>query len=151
MPQGVLSFGYQEEKKSTHMAALAGLPPFLELAYVAGMADSIEENVRVRTGTQGWTDKEQVLSLILFNVAGVSCVDDMRILEGDRGCVDIFQNAQTNKLRRRERQALEKRWRKKQTRGVPSPTATFEYLDAFHNPEEEKAREPHKAGISAIY
>lgn len=39
MPQGYLPFKYQEEKNPTHMTVLAGMPPYLELAFVAGMAD----------------------------------------------------------------------------------------------------------------
>lgn len=147
MPQGYLPFKYQEEKNSTHMTALAGLPPYLELASVAGMADSIEKNLKVRAGTQGWTDTQQVLSLILLNIAGGSCVDDVRILEGDGGFVEVLQKAQTHTMRRRERQAMEKRFRKKKSRGVPSPSAVFEYLRKFHNTEEEKNRQPHKAYI----
>ena len=85
MPQGYLPFKYQEETKVTHMTALAGLPPYFELACIAGMADSIRKNVNVRNGSQGWTDTEQILSLILLNIAGGSCVDDVGILEGDRG------------------------------------------------------------------
>ena len=146
MPQGYLPFKYQEEKNSTHMTALAGLPPYLELACVAGMADSIEKNVKVR-GEQGWTDTQQILSLILLNIAGGSCVDDIRILEGDSGFVAVLQKAQTHHMRRREREAMEKRLRQKKRRGLPSPSATFEYLREFHDHDEEKKREAHRAFI----
>ena len=150
MPQGYLPFKYFEEKKSTRMTALAGLPTYLELAYVAGMTGSIEKNLQVRNGTQGWTDTQQILSLILLNIAGGSCVDDVNALEGDKGFVEIFQKAQTHNMRRREREAMEKRWRKKKSRGVPSPSAVFEYLRLFHNPEEEKKRQvANKAFIPA--
>ena len=52
MPQGFLPFKYLEEKKLTHMTALAGLPLYLELACVAGMADSIEKTLKIRAGSQ---------------------------------------------------------------------------------------------------
>lgn len=147
MPQGYLPFKYQEEKNYTNMTAFAGLPTYLELAFVAGMADSICKNVKIRYGSQGWTDTEQILSLVLLNIAGGDCVDDIRILEGDRGFVEVLQRAQTHNMRRRERQALEKRFRRKKNRGLPSPSAIFEYLREFHNFEEEKKREAHKAFI----
>ena len=110
------------------MTALAGLPAYLELAFVAGMADSIEKNLRVREGSQGWTDTEQILALTLLNIAGGSCVDDVRFIDGDAGFIEGLQKAQTHNLRRRERRAMEARFRKKKSRGIPSPSAVFEYL-----------------------
>jgi len=147
MPQGYLPFKYQEEKNSTHMTALAGLPTYLELAIVAGMADSIKKNMMIRTGSQGWTDTQQILSLVLLNLAGGDCVDDLNILRGDRGFVDILEKVHTHNMRQRERRAMEKRLRQKNSKGAPSPSASFEYLREFHNPEAEKKREAHRAFI----
>jgi hypothetical protein len=42
---------------------------------------------------------------------------------------------------------MERRWRKEQHRSVPSPSAIFRYLEAFHDPLEEKKREKNKAFI----
>ncbi len=67
MKQGVLPFQYEEEKRSTGMTALAGLPAYLDLARVAGLARSIERHVRVREGGQGWSDSQMVTSLVLLN------------------------------------------------------------------------------------
>jgi hypothetical protein len=44
---------------------------------------------------------------------------------------------------------MERRWRKEQHRSVPSPSAIFRYLEAFHHAEEEKKREKGKAFIPA--
>ena len=41
MAQGILPFKYEEEKKTTGMTALAGLPLYLELAQKAGWKKSI--------------------------------------------------------------------------------------------------------------
>ena len=41
MKQGVLPFSYEEEKRSTGMTALVGLPAYLELARVASLSRSI--------------------------------------------------------------------------------------------------------------
>jgi len=46
MRQGVLPFQYREEKTSTRMTALAGLPIYLDLAQVAGLSQSIQRHVR---------------------------------------------------------------------------------------------------------
>ena len=42
MKQGVLPFQYEEEKSSTGMTALLGLPAYLELAHAAGLRSSVE-------------------------------------------------------------------------------------------------------------
>ena len=39
MAQGVLPFKYESEKKTTGMTALAGLPVYLDLAKVIGLAN----------------------------------------------------------------------------------------------------------------
>ena len=52
MSQGVLPFQYEEEKRSTGMTALAGLPLYLDLAGVTGLARSIGRHVRLREGAR---------------------------------------------------------------------------------------------------
>jgi hypothetical protein len=44
---------------------------------------------------------------------------------------------------------MERRWRKERHRSVPSPSALFRYLEAFHNPGEEMRRKAGKAFIPA--
>ena len=50
MPQGVLPFQYQEEKSFSGMTALAGLPTYLDLAYVAGLSQSIQHHLKLWEG-----------------------------------------------------------------------------------------------------
>ncbi|GEM_PF-1856711 len=57
----------------------------MDLAAVAGLRKSIGRHVQVRAGSQGWTDAQQILSLVLLNVAGGDSVDDLRKLEKDEG------------------------------------------------------------------
>ena len=140
IPQGVLSYQYQPEKSASGMTGLAGLPLYVDLAFAAGLPRSIERHVGVRTGSKGWTDTQEVMSLLLLNVAGGDCVDDLRVLEKDEGFA---------RLMRRERRALERRWRKERRRAVPSPSATFRYLAAFHDGAEEKKRRDGGAFIPA--
>ncbi|ACN15699.1 hypothetical protein HRM2_26050 [Desulforapulum autotrophicum HRM2] len=85
MTQGVLLFKYEEEKTQTGMTALAGLPVYLDLAKVIGLSKSIQKHLKVRKNSQGWTDSQIVLSLVLLNLAGGYCVDDLKILEADEG------------------------------------------------------------------
>lgn len=147
--QGLLPYQYQAEKSVSGMTALAGLAPYLDLAFAAGLPQSIERRVGVRSGSQGWTDTQEVMSLLLLNVAGGDCVDDLRVLEADDGFSRIMRRVETHGLSRRERRALERRWRKERKRAVPSPSATFRYLAAFHDKEEEKKRREGVAFIPA--
>ena len=149
MKQGVLPFQYEEEKSSTGMTALGGLPAYLDLARVAGLSRSIERHVRLREGGQGWSDSQVITSLVLLNLAGGDAVDDLRILEKDEGFCRVLRRAETYGMRRRERRALERRWRKERHRTVPSPSAVFRYLAGFHDETEEKKRQAHKAFIPA--
>ena len=146
MPQGILSYKYEEEKQSTGMTALAGLPVYLDLASVMGISESIQQHLQLRT-LQGWTDTQVMLSLILLNLAGGDCVDDIKVLEKDEGFSKVLQRVELKSLTRQQRRATERRWRKERYRSVPSPSAIFRYLEVFHDPEEEKKRETGKAFI----
>ncbi len=147
MKQGILPFQYEQEKTSTGMTALAGLPPYLDLAQVAGLSRSIERHVRLREEGQGWTDSQMVMSLVLLNLAGGESVDDLRVLEKDEGLCRGLRRAETPGRRRRERRATERRWRMERRRSVPSPSAVFRYLSGFHDDEEEDRRQAHTAFI----
>ncbi len=140
MTQGVLPFKYEEEKTQSGMTALAGLPVYLDLAKVIGLSKSIQKHLKVRDNFQGWTDSQMVMSLVLLNLAGGDCVDDLKILEADEGFCKILRKSEMHGLKRKVRRAMEKRWRKEKKRTVPSPSAAFRYLSGFHDPEQENIR-----------
>ncbi|RPJ12141.1 MAG: IS1380 family transposase [Deltaproteobacteria bacterium] len=142
MAQGALPYKYEEEKQTSGMTALAGLPVYLDLASVLGLGDSIARHLHVKI--QGWTDEQIVTSLILLNLAGGDCVDDLRILEADEGFCRVLRRIELKGLARKERRETERRWRKEKHRSIPSPSAVFRYLAAFH---EEYVREEGKAVI----
>jgi hypothetical protein len=145
MTQGVLSFKYEEEKKDTGMTAMGGLPVYLDLASVMGLSGSIERHLHIKK--QGWTDAQTVLSLILMNLAGGDCVEDLRQLEGDEGFCRILRRIECKGMKRRERREAERRWRKERRRAMPSASAVFRYLSSFHDAEQEKKRVEGKAFI----
>jgi len=147
MAQGILPFKYETEKNTTGMTALAGLPVYLDLARVIGLSKSIEKHLKVRKDGQGWTDSQTVLSLILLNLAGGDCVDDIKTLEADDGFCEVLKKAEMHGLRRKVRRALLRRWRKEKTRAVPSASSIFRYLANFHDIEQEKQRQQGKAFI----
>jgi hypothetical protein len=130
------------------MTALAGLPVYLDLFAAMGLGKSIRKHVRVRP-VEGWTDAQVVSALVLLNLAGGESVDDLAVLEADRGFSAVLHKAERYGLRARGRDALKRRWRAGQQRGVPSPSAVFRYLEAFHDEDEEGKREPGKALIPA--
>jgi hypothetical protein len=131
------------------MTALAGLPTYLELAHVAGLSQSIQRHLKLREGKQGWTDAQVITSLVLLNLAGGECIDDLRILEKDEGFGEVLRKVETYGMGRRERRGLERRWRRERRRAVPSPSAVFRYLSGFHEAEQENKRQPQKAFIPA--
>lgn len=131
MPQGALPFKYEQESQGTGMTALAGLPLYLDMAQVMRLRDSIEQHVGLRRGRQGWTDSELITSLILLNVAGGDCVEDLRVLESDEGFCQVLGHTRLSGLRRQERREQVGRWRKARERSVPSPSAVFRYLSQF--------------------
>jgi hypothetical protein len=149
MAQGVLPFKYEAEKNRSGMTALAGLPTYLELASVCGLQASIARHMGVRRGTQGWSDTQVLMSLILLNLAGGDCVDDLSLLHGDPGFAELMYQVETHGMLRRERRALLRRFRKERTTAMPSPSSVFRYLSAFHDPNGAVDRQPHKAFIPA--
>lgn len=150
MPQGPLSFKYEDEPSSSGATALAGLPVYLDLARVLGLAQSVAEHVSARQGSQGWTDAQMVMSLVLLQLAGGECVDDLRVLESDEGFRRVLQRVESDLLglSRAERRRLQLRWRKERKRAIPSPSSVFRFLEAFL--VDESGREAGKAWIAPL-
>jgi Transposase DDE domain group 1 len=147
MAQGALPYKYEEEKTDAGLTGLAGLPVYLDLASVLGLADHIRAHMHVKV--RGWTDEQIVASLILLNIAGGDAVDDIKVLNKDEGFSKVLGRVETKGLARKQRRDQERRRRKEDHSSVPSPSAVFRFLAAFHDPEEEKKREKGKAFIPA--
>jgi len=119
----------------------------LDLAKVMGLSESIQKHLRVRKGGQGWTDSQMVLSIVLLNLAGGDCVEDIKVLEADDGFCEVLKKAEMHGLKRNVRREVLRRWRKERTRVAPSPSAIFRYLAMFHDREQDKYRQAGKAFI----
>lgn len=132
------------------MTAMAGLPLYLEFAHVMGLRRMICEYVQARQGDQGWTDDQMIMAFVLLNLGGGDCVEDLRVLEADEGFCRVLRELEFYGLTRSQRRAVLRRWRKARTRTFPSPTAAREYLEVFHDPEQEEHRVPHKAFIPEL-
>ncbi len=148
MPQGLLPFHYEGDSASAATTALGGLPAYLDLFRASGLKDSIARRVGA-AGRQGWSDVQSVLALILLNLSGGECVDDLEVLEKDAGFARVLRKVERHGLRRRQRQTQAARWRRQRQRAVPSPSAMSRYLERFHDPAEEAKRAPGTAFIPA--
>lgn len=136
--QGLLDFQYEGDHASTGLTSLGGLPLYLDLIQGSGLAAAIREQVRV-AGQQGWLDVQMVVSVLLLNLAGGDCVEDLERLETDSGFAAILRSVERAVLSRAERQAMASRWRRKRERAVPSPSAVSHWLERFHDPACPKA------------
>ena len=81
MSQKPLPFKYEEDKKERGITSLGELPLYLDLAHTIGLFWSVREHIQIIEESQGWTDTQVIMSLILLNLAGGDCVEDFEILE----------------------------------------------------------------------
>ena len=123
---------------SNELTSFAGLPLYLELAMTTGLCAAIAN--KMKTKSQGWTDQQIILSLVLLNLAGGDCVDDIDRLEKDEGLSRLLLKIAMHGMKRKKRREHERRWRKSNQRSVPSPSAIRRYLEQFHNSPEEELR-----------
>jgi hypothetical protein len=147
MAQRGLPYEYEIEEGKAGLTVLGGLPTYLDLASASGLLEAIDSHLKVRTGEQGWTDRQMVMSVVLLNLAGGESVEDINKLEGDEGFCRILRKVEEQGLTRKEKREQKRRWRKGRRRTFPSPSALFRYLASFHDAEQEKYRQEGKAFI----
>jgi hypothetical protein len=144
--QGVLSYRIDGEASRADLTGLSGLAPFMDLACGSSLLESIRRNVNV-CGEQGWSDAQMVMSLILLNLSGGECVDDLDQLDADAGLGKLIRWCENHGLSRRARREMARRWRKGRTRSIVSPSAARRFLSEFHDESQEELRAPGKAFI----
>ena len=149
MAQGILPFQYEKDEDGVGITGLAGLPLYLDLMHVSRLREAIERHLGAIGPRQGWSATQHVLSVILLNLAGGDCVDDLEILNNDPGFGDVLRQAEVYRLGRRNRRALQRRWRKERGRALPSPSALRRFLMMFHDEDQEGQRQTGKALIPA--
>ena len=145
--QGVLPYQLESESTTTTLTGLGGLALYLDLAHVVGLRDSMVRHFAVGSGSQGWSAAQQLTALILLNLAGGECVEDLEKLEGDEGFALILHRVETFGMPRSQRREHERRWRKSTDRKVPSVSSVRRFLASFHDPQAEASREPGRAFI----
>ena len=148
MRQGILPIEYAEVPRSGGVTALAGMLPYVDLVEASGLRSSLQRQLGA-SRTQGWSESQLSVSLLLLNLAGGESVDDLRILEQDEGLGQVVRHAELHGVRGRERRARARRWRRERRRSVPSPSALFRYLESFHDASQESLRLRGRAFIPA--
>lgn len=151
MHQGVLPIQCEVEGAASEVTGRAGLVPYLDLMAGLGLWRLSDRLVGALGRDQGWTDGQNAAALVLLNLAGGDCVDDISLLEGDRGLGTLVREAEVHGLSRRERKRFARRFRKGRERSFPSPSALRRYLDRFDDPGQQRARERAlEAGVKAF-
>jgi hypothetical protein len=143
MAQGLLPFQYKVENSESGLTSFAGLPLYIELGMTTGLCQKIKQVLQIKS--RGWTDLQIIMSLILLNLVGGDCVDDIERLELDEGMRTLLLKIETHGMRRKERREYERRWRKSKQRAFPSASA----IRRFYHAAEERLREAGKAFIPA--
>lgn len=147
MAQGLLPFKYEEEKKERGLTSLSGLLLYLDLFRSMDLSKIISKYLKAKSDSQGWSDEQVVMFLILLNLAGGDCVEDIKILGSDEGFCRILEKFELYGKSKRERVRIMRRWRKKREQRIPSPSSIFRYLEKFHDKEQENKRDIGKAFI----
>ena len=147
MLQGPLSFNYELPKKLAALTGHAGVGVFLDLIYESDLLSSIEKHLDVRTDTQGWSDAQCIITILLLNLVGGQCVDDVHLLENDQGLCCLMHDLEKREFLRSSRILNFGRWRKPKMRIFPSPTAIFNFLRHFHDASDQHDR---SAGFAYI-
>ena len=117
--QGILSYRIEEDGAKLNLTGFSGLAPYLDLIAVSGLMGSVRRNLSIRANGQGWTDEQMVTALLLLNLAGGDCVDDLSKLESDKGLGKLIRCLEKS-LPRHIRREMKKRWRKERKRSIAS-------------------------------
>ena len=143
MPQGVADFKYENDSSANNLTALAGMPLFIDLLEKMSFSSIIKKHLQYRTKANCWSDTEQIRTLLFLNIAGGDCVDDINVLNSDKGLCSLIKHLQLRKegLSRRKRREIIKQGISSNKQVFPSQTSIREYLKIFHNESQELLRE----------
>lgn len=133
LPQGALSYQYAVKKNYRGMTQFAGIYPFIDLLYASRLIESIAHHVKARSGKQGYTDAQMIMSLVLINLLGYKSMSHVHYLEHDLGLARMIKHLESHELKYYSKSNQPKRWRHQHNRQIGSSTTVFNYLKAFHN------------------
>lgn len=117
-----------------------GIFPYLDLMLLTGLPSLAEESLP-KQGVRGWRHAEHIAALLALNLTGGDCVDDLEKLEGDPG-IGLYMGRIAQAIGVKGR-----RFSRGGKRDIPSLTSAREWLDGFHNSEEDAGRGYGKAFV----
>lgn len=147
LTQGVVAFQYAAETKSSGSTGLAGLGAYLDLAEVSGLWSSIDRHVGVREGRQGWSDRQLIGALVLLNLAGGECVEDIEHLEADEGLCRLWRRVERRGLSAQQRVEAAARFRRPRQRTFAAPATLLRYLGECGDAQQEAPRPEGRAWV----
>lgn len=146
--QGVLPFQCEVERAEPQLTNVAGLLPYVELMLMLHLRQAVDTEV-AQAGDRGWTDGVLVLAVILLNLVGGSCVDDLERLGQDAGFRELLRHAALHGLNHAQQRRYRRRFRRGGER-TPTASPTRRYLSTFHDAQAERGRVPGTAFIPPL-
>ena len=140
-PLSLYSSYYVDDKvDSAAVTNYGGLFPYLDLTLLTDLPNMADE-ILPKWRENGWHHSNHIGALLALNLTGGDCVDDLLKLEGDPG-ISLYmgQVAQATGVKKRS-------FSRGGDRDIPSLTSVREWLEQFHNDEEDSERGYGKAFI----
>jgi hypothetical protein len=119
--QTVLPYKVKESEHDEEMTSLAGLPLVAEFLRRSGLMRQIRKLVHVKEA--GWSEESLIEAVLLLVIAGGEHLDDMRILENDRGLQRLIEKYRPEKTSANTVGAM------------PTGKAIERFLKCFHRDE----------------
>ena len=83
--QGILPFVLEVDERPDAVTGRAGLPLVVETMRALKLDEVISQELRLRGRNNGYSETEKIEALALLMARGGECVDDIRVLQADRG------------------------------------------------------------------
>jgi hypothetical protein len=110
-----------------------GIFPYLDLMLLTGLPKVVSECLPSRS-MRGWQHAEHIAALLALNLTGGDCVDDLVKLDDDPG-ISLYMGQIAQSVGARNRQ-----FSRGGERDIPSLTSVREWLEQFHNADEDSKR-----------
>jgi len=110
-----------------------GIFPYLDLMLLTGLPNVVNEYLP-KWHVRGWQHAEHVAALLALNLTGGDCVDDLKKLSVDPG-ISLYMGQIARAVGAQNRQ-----FSRGGERDIPSLTSVREWLEQFHNADEDSKR-----------
>lgn len=135
--QTILPYHLEEEKNSVNLTKFGSIPIFLELCHSCGLFSTIKEKLCIQSNQSDWKDEDLIFSIILLNLTGADCVEDIDSLKEDKGLCELFSSFFASYSTEGKNQ---KKNVKSKNSSLPSKSSIFRFLKKFNSENEELKR-----------